>query len=295
MADIPEKINWKVILSFPALAYTSLGVFCAIFALKGFMIPNHFLDGGVTGISILAHEILHVNISWFLILFNIPFIIMGYKKIGITFAVQMMIAVALLAIFMNVLNIQTVTTDKILIAVFGGFFMGLGVGFVIKGGGVIDGFEVVAHYTNKKLGLSTGEIVLFVNSIIFLAAAFNFGIEAAMYSILTYFTAIKTSDYVVDGFEEYTALTIVSEKHEEVKAIIVKDFKKAISVYKGERGYLPKSFDEKHDCDIVMTIATRLEVHRLKETISAVDPKAFFYVQRIKEVTGGVVKRKGHH
>ncbi|MFT5723007.1 MAG: uncharacterized membrane-anchored protein YitT (DUF2179 family) [Bacteroidia bacterium] len=290
-----QKINWKIVLSFPALAYTCLGVFCAILALKGFMIPNHFLDGGVTGISILAHEIFHINISWFLVILNIPFVIMGYKKIGVTFAVQMMLAVLLLAIFMNVINIPTITTDKILIAVFGGFLMGLSVGFVIKGGGVIDGFEVVAHYTNKKLGLSTGEIVLFANSIIFLSAAFNFGIEAAMYSILTYFTAVKTSDYVVDGFEEYTALTIISEKHEEVKRIIVQDFKKAISVYKGERGYLPNSFDVKHDCDIIMTIATRLEVHRLKESISLVDPKAFFYVQRIKEVTGGVVKKKGHH
>jgi uncharacterized membrane-anchored protein YitT (DUF2179 family) len=290
-----EKINWKTVLSFSSLAYTILGVFCAIFALKGFMIPNHFLDGGVTGISILAHEIFHINISLFLIIFNIPFIIMGYKKIGITFAIQVSIAVVLLAIFMNVINIPTITTDKILIAVFGGFLMGLSAGFVIKGGGVIDGFEVVAHYTNKKLGLSTGEIVLFANSIIFLLAAFNFGIEAAMYSILTYFTAVKTSDYVVDGFEEYTALTIISEKHEEVKRIIVKDFNKAISVYKGERGYLPKNFEEHHDCDIVMTIATRLEVHRLKESISEVDPKAFFYVQRIKEVTGGVVKKKGHH
>lgn len=259
------------------------------------MIPNHFLDGGVIGISILAHEIYHLNISIFLIVLNIPFVIMGYKRMGITFAVQVIIAIALLAIFINVLPIPEIKEDKILIAIFGGFLMGLSVGFVIKGGGVIDGFEVVAHYTHKKLGLSTGEIVLFVNSIIFLLAAFNFGIEAAMYSILTYFTAVKTSDYVVDGFEEYTALTIVSEKYDEVKAIIVKDFDKAISVYKGERGYLPKSFEVKHDCDIVMTIATRLEVHRLKEAISLVDPKAFFYVHRIKEVTGGVVKKRGHH
>lgn len=290
-----RKIDWKAILSLPSIGYTCLGVLCAIFALQGFMIPNHFLDGGIIGISILAHEIFHLNISWFLVVLNIPFVIMGYKKMGITFAVQVIIAVALLAIFINVLSFDIVTKDKILIAIFGGFLMGLGVGFVIKGGGVIDGFEVVAHYTNKKLGLSTGEIVLFVNSIIFLLAAFNFGIEAAMYSILTYFTAVKASDYVVDGFEEYTALTIVSEKHDEVKAIIVKDFKKAISVYKGERGYLPKSFDVKHDCDIVMTIATRLEVHRLKEAISEVDAKAFFYVSRIKEVTGGVVKKRGHH
>ncbi len=176
-----RKIDWKAILSLPSIGYTCLGVLCAIFALQGFMIPNHFLDGGIIGISILAHEIFHLNISWFLVVLNIPFVIMGYKKMGITFAVQVIIAVALLAIFINVLSFDIVTKDKILIAIFGGFLMGLGVGFVIKGGGVIDGFEVVAHYTNKKLGLSTGEIVLFVNSIIFLLAAFNFGIEAAVF------------------------------------------------------------------------------------------------------------------
>lgn len=290
-----NKIHWKTITSLPAIIYTILGVFSSILALKGFMIPNHFLDGGVTGLSILAHEITHYNISIFLVVFNIPFIIMGYKKMGITFAIQVSIAVLLLTIFMNVIEIPTVTNDKILIAIFGGVLMGLGVGLVIKGGGVIDGFEIVAHYTNKKIGISTGEIVIFVNSIIFLLAAFNFGIEAAMYSILTYYTVVKTSDYVVDGFEEYTALTIVSQEYEQVKSIIVNDFGKAISVYKGERGYLPKSFDIHHDCDIIMTIATRLEVHRLKESILEIDDKAFFYVQRIKEVKGGVVKQTRKH
>ncbi len=293
-----NKIHWSSILSIPSIIYTCLGVFCAIVALQGFMIPNHFLDGGITGISILVHEVTHINISIFLLLFNLPFVVMGYKKMGITFATQVLIAVGLLAIFMNIIQIDPILkhgSDKILIAVFGGLLMGLAVGFVIKGGGVIDGFEVVAHYTNKKLGLSTGEIVLFVNSILFLLAAFAFNLETALYSILTYYTAVKVSDYVVDGFEEYTALTIVSENHEEVKRIIVKDFKKAISVYKGERGYLPTSFEVRHDCDIVMTIATRLEVHKLKEAITEVDPKAFFYVQRIKEVTGGVVKRTRKH
>ena len=171
-----RKIDWKAILSLPSIGYTCLGVLCAIFALQGFMIPNHFLDGGIIGISILAHEIFHLNISWFLVVLNIPFVIMGYKKMGITFAVQVIIAVALLAIFINVLSFDIVTKDKILIAIFGWFLMGLGVGFVIKGGGVIDGFEVVAHYTNKKLGLSTGESVFYLNIIIFLLTEFKFGI-----------------------------------------------------------------------------------------------------------------------
>ena len=290
-----KDIHWKSIFSPSSILYTIMGVFCATLALKGFMIPNHFLDGGVTGFSILAHETFHINISVFLFLFNLPFIIIGYKTMGQTFAVQALIAIILLIVCMQFVAIPTVTNDKILIAVFGGLLMGLGIGLVIKGGGVIDGFEIVAHYTNKKSGFSTTEIVLLTNTVIFLLAAFSFGIEAAMYSILTYFTAVQTSDYVVDGFEEYTALTIISKEHEEVKSIIVNDFKKAISVYKGERGYLPHSFDVKSDCDIVMTIVTRLEIHRLKEAITQLDPEAFFYVQRIKEVKGGIVKQVKKH
>jgi uncharacterized membrane-anchored protein YitT (DUF2179 family) len=289
------KVDWKSIFSFSALSYTVIGVLFAVVALKGFMIPNHFLDGGVTGISILLHEIFHINISIFLILINLPFLYIGYHKIGKNFAIQSLMAVVLLAILMNMLDIPKVTDDKILISIFGGFLIGLGVGFVIKGGGVIDGLEVIADYTNKKSGLTTSEIILFINSLLFLSVAFYFGAESAMYSILTYFTATRTSDYVVDGFEEYTALTIISREHEKVKSIIVNDFNKAISVYKGERGYLPGSFDIKSDCDIVMTIVTRLEIHRIKQAIALADPTAFFYVQSIKEVTGGVVKQKRKH
>ena len=294
--DPHQKINWKSIFSLSSILYTILGVVLAVIALKGFMIPNHFLDGGVTGISILAHEIFHVNISWVMIVLNIPFIYIGYKKIGKTFAIQSTVAITLLSVMMYFIHFdEAITNDKILIAIFGGFLIGLGIGFVIKSGGVIDGLEVIADYTNKKYGFTTSEIILLINTLIFLTAAFYFGPESAMYSILTYFTATKTADYVVDGFEEYTALTIVSKEHEKVKSIIVNDFNKAISVYKGERGYLPGSFDIKQECDIVMTIVTRLEIHRIKEAISDADPTAFFYVQSIKEVTGGIIKKTRKH
>lgn len=126
------------------------------------------------------------------------------------------------------------------------------------------------------------------NTLLFIGAAFEFGIETAMYSILVYYTAMKTSDYVVDGFEEFTALSIISKEFEQVKSVIVNDFGKAITVYKGERGYLPDSYKVKHDVDIVMTIVTRIEIHRIKQTIKEIDPNAFFYVQRIKEVKGGI-------
>lgn len=136
---------------------------------------------------------------------------------------------------------------------------------------------------------------MFINTLVILGAVFQFGIEAGMYSILTYFTAMRISDYVVDGFEEYTALTVLSEKHENIKSIIVNDFGKAISVFKGERGYLPGSFDISYDCDIIMTIITRLEIHRIKMAILEEDPNAFVYITSIKEVKGGVIKQKVKH
>ncbi|CAN5354971.1 YitT family protein [soil metagenome] len=286
-----NSINWKTIFSLPSIIYSTLGVISALIALQGFMIPNHFLDGGVTGISILIEEVFHIPFSILLVVFNIPFLYIGYKKISKTFSVHALLVVVLLAVLMNFINIPAVTNDKVLIAVFGGFFIGLGIGLVIRGGGVIDGLEIIAHYTNKRSGFSTSEIIMTFNTLLFIGAAFEFGIETAMYSILVYFTAMKTSDYVVDGFEEFTALNIISKDYEKVKSLIVNDFGKAITVYKGERGYLPQSFGIKHNCDIVMTIVTRLEIHRIKEAILKIDPNAFFYVQSIKEVKGGIGKQ----
>ncbi|AWV96985.1 hypothetical protein DJ013_01855 [Arcticibacterium luteifluviistationis] len=293
--SVSESIHWESIFSFKSILYIILGATCATVAIKGFMIPNHFIDGGVTGISILIHEIFHIDVSIPLLLINVPFIIIGYFKIGKTFAVHAFIAVILLAILLQFIEIPAITNDKVLIAIFGGLFIGLGIGFVIKGGGVIDGLEVIAEYSNKKFALSAGEIIMVINTIIFLIAAYSLGIEKAMYSILTYFTALQVSEYVVDGFEEYTSLTVISSKHEEMKSMIVNDYNKAISVYKGERGYLPGSFDIKHDTDIVVTVVTRLEIHKLKNAIFQMDPKAFLFIQRIKEVGGGEIKRLRNH
>jgi uncharacterized membrane-anchored protein YitT (DUF2179 family) len=246
--------------------------------------------------SILIYKKLHVPISLSLVLFNIPFIVIGFRKIGKSFAVQTMLAVLLLSISMHFLPTYAIpTSNLILVALFGGFFIGLGIGLAIKGGCVLDGMEVIADYTHKKSGFSTSEIVMLFNTTLFILAAFVFSPEQAMYSIITYFTAMKISDYVVDGFEEYTALSVISGKHDLVKNIIVNDFNKAISVYKGERGYLPASFNIKHDCDIVMTIVTRLEIHRMRLAILEADPNAFIFIQSIKEVTGGIIKQKVKH
>ncbi len=292
-----QKIDFKQVFNPKSLMFIVLGVISATIALQGFMIPNHFLDGGVTGISILIHEYFDFPIYILLLVLNLPFVYIGYKKIGKTFAVQTSLAILLLTVSMYFIKIpDAFTNDKLLIAIFGGLLIGLGIGLVIRGGAVIDGLEVLADYTHKKSGFSTSEIILSVNSVLFLGIAFKFGIESAMYSILTYYTAMKISDYVVDGFEEFTALSIISKEHDKVKSVIVNDFNKAITVYKGERGYLPGKFHISHDCDIVMTIVTRLEVHRLRQALVDMDPQAFFFVQSIKEVKGGVMsKNTAHH
>ncbi len=293
MINSRQNIDWKAVVDPASLFYIVLGVFCSAIALEAFMLPNKFLDGGVTGIAIIVNLVYDVNLNLLLVLINIPFLWVGWKMIGKTFAIQSTLSVALLTVVLHFIEIDPITEDKVLISVFGGVLMGTGIGLIIRGGGLIDGFEVITEFFQKNSAFSGSEITVFLNSLIMLVAAYFFGVEPAMYSILTYFTAIKMTDYVVEGFEEYTALTIISREDEKVKELIVKDFGKAISVYKGERGYLPETFHIKHPCDIIMTVITRLEVHRMKEAIQQIDPKAFFYVQTIKEVKGGVIKQVG--
>lgn len=292
-----DSINWKQILSARNLLQTVIGCSLAVLAMRGFLIPNKFLDGGITGISILLHKTYHINISLLSLVLNIPFIYLGYRRIGKTFAVQTIITVLLLAIGLQFIHINAITTDKLLIAFFGGLIMGTGIGVILRTGGVVDGAEVVAVFTKRKTGFSNSEIILMFNAVIFAVAAIQFGLETAMYSLITYFAATRATDYVVDGIEQYTAINIISSKHDEVKDYLVNELNKGITVYKGERGYLPGSFDVKTEADIIVTVVTRLEVHNIQSAIHDIDPKAFVYVQSIKEAAGGILKPRahGHH
>jgi Uncharacterized conserved protein len=292
---VADEIDWRSIFSLQSILYNVIGAFLAVLALKGFMLPNDFLDGGVLAVTILAHHVLNIHMSILLVVCNLPFLFIGYHKMGRTFTVRSLLTILVMAFFMYIMNIPTVTEDKVLIAVFGGFLLGLGIGLVIRGGAIIDGLEIIAHYTTKKVAFSSSEVIMSFNSLVILGGALNFGIETVMYSILVYYTAMKTSDYVVDGFEEFTALNIISKEYDQIKSLIVNDFGKAISVFKGERGYLPGSFNVKHDCDIIMTVVTRLEIHRIKQEVSKIDPNAFFFVQSIKEVKGGITKHTGRN
>ena len=290
-----DVVEWNKVLNLKNFLHILVGITLSVLAMKGFMIPNKFLDGGITGISILLYEIFpKISISFLVIGLNAIFIYLGYRRIGKTFAVQTTIAVILLSVALFIVDIKPVTQDKLLIAIFGGLLMGTGVGLVIRGGGVIDGAEVIAVFTGRKTGFSNSEIIMLINTIIFAIAAFQFGIETAMYSVITYFTATRAINYVVDGIEQFTAVNIISAQHEEIKSFLVNEMGKGITVYKGVRGYLPGSFDIKTDTDIIVTIVTRLEIKQIEEALHKIDPKVFIYVQTIKEASGGILKAKGH-
>jgi len=281
--------------SFKDYAFMLLGILCISFALKSLLIPNHFFDGGVTGIALLLYKKYHINIALIFVALNIPFLLLGGKLIGKSFAIKSIISVIILGLCLLFIPFPEVSHDKLIVSVFGGFFIGLGVGFGMKSGIALDGIEVLAVFTGKKVGFSMSEIILGINILIFLIAGIFFGLEAAFYSMLTYFVASKTIDYVVEGFEEFTGVTIISSKSEEVKAFLVLQMGKGITVYKGERGFMKDSFEVSTETDIVYTVVTRLEVRKLKNAIHEIDEKAFIFSSSIKETAGGILKKKHTH
>jgi len=274
------------------MLYVIAGILFCGFALKGFLVPNQFFDGGVTGISLLIHEIYHINIAYVIVLANLPLIIMGAYQVNRKFAWKTLICVVLLGICLLYVPYPIVTSDKLLVSIFGGVFMGLGVGLSMRGGCALDGIEVLALYTLKRSSFTISEIILGINIVIFLIAAIHLGLPTALYSILTYYTASRTISFVIEGLEEYTAVNIISAHSELIKEKLVKKMGKGITVYKGERGFLKDSFDVSHSVDIIFTVVTRLEVRRLKNMVHQVDPRAFVYTHGIKEAAGGVLKRR---
>lgn len=272
-----------------------LGVLSASFALKSFLVPNHFLDGGVTGISLLLHEVYGWNLGIVLVLLNIPFIVLSFAKVGRNFAIRSSLTIILIALTMHFVSFPELTHDRLLVAMFGGFFMGIGIGLSMRGGGTFDGMEVLALLTFKRSSFTITEIILGMNVIIFIIAAAFIGIETALYAILTYLIASQTTKYVIEGIEAYTGVTIVSSDSEAVKRALVLSLNRGITVYKGERGFMKESFEHSTDVDIIFTIVTRLEVRKLRNIVHAIDPKAFIFTQTVREPQGGIVKEIVKH
>jgi uncharacterized membrane-anchored protein YitT (DUF2179 family) len=275
--------------------YVLTGMLFSSFALKSFLVPNKFFDGGVTGISLLIHELYHFNIAYIIILANIPFIFMGAFHVNRAFAIKTSLAVIGLGLCLLFMPYPQITSDKLLVSIFGGVFMGIGVGLAIRGGCALDGIEVLALYTGKRISFTISEIILGINIIIFLIAAVKLGLPTALYSILTYYTASRTINFVIEGLEEYTGVTIISGENERIKQQLVMTMGKGITVYKGERGFLKDSFDVSQPVDIIFTVVTRLEVRRLRNLVHDIDPKAFIFTSTIKEAAGGVLKKRARH
>ena len=267
-----------------------LGILAAGMGLKGFLMSSRFIDGGVTGISMLLSDILELPLAIFIPVINLPFIALGYRQIGRKFAIKSALAIAGLSLCLAVVKYPDVTPDKLLTAVFGGFFIGVGIGLAIRGGAVLDGTEIAALLVSKSSHLfKVGDVILILNVFIFATAAFFLGIESALYSILTYFAASKMIDFLVYGLEEYHGIIIVSHKSEEIRLAILHDLQRGVTIYKG-RGGLSDT-----EQDILYCVVTRLEMAKVKTIVEEIDNSAFVVVHHIADASGGTVKRRALH
>ena len=294
-ANARRAIEYRITLRkfFSDIFMVVLGILSAGFGLKGFLLPNNFLDGGATGISLLIAELTGFNLALLLVLVNLPFLVLGYHLISKQFALKTAIGIAGLALCVAFLPYPEITHDKLLVSVFGGFFLGAGIGLAVRGGGVIDGTEVLAIAISKKTNLTIGDVIMVVNILIFALAAWLINVETALYAMLTYLAASKTVDFIIEGIEEYTAVTIISPKADRIRNMITGKLGRGITVFKGERGY-GRSGEKLYDMKIVYTIVTRLEISKLKLEIEKIDPNAFVVMSSVKDMKGGMIKKRLH-
>jgi uncharacterized membrane-anchored protein YitT (DUF2179 family) len=268
----------------------ALGILAAAFGLEGFLLSSNFIDGGVTGVSMLLAKVSPWPLSVWLPLVNAPFVVIGYRQMGRAFAIRSALAIAGLSAALATIHFPDVTPDLLLTAVFGGFFIGAGIGLAVRGGAVLDGTEIAALLISKRSALmKVGDVILAFNIVLFLAAMSLLGVEPALYSILTYVTAARTLDFVIYGLEQYTAITIVSARSASIRERIVGELERGVTVYKGFGGMSGA------EQEILYCVVTRLEIGKVKTIVRAVDPQAFVVSHPLADAEGGVVKRAAMH
>ena len=268
----------------------TIGIFSASFGFKGFLLTNKFIDGGATGISLLISALTDVPLYYLIVLVNIPFIILAFKTVNRNFAIKTILAIVGLSLCLAYVKFPNVTNDNLLVAIFGGFFLGAGIGLSVRGGAVIDGTEVLAIFLSKKLGTTIGDIIIVINVMIFSAAAYFLGVEIAMYSMITYLAASKILDFLVEGIDEYIGVTIVSSRSEEIKSMIYNKLGRGVTVYSGKKGFGKRGLKE--DNDIIFTVITRLEISKLKTELEKIAPNAFVVMHAVKDTKGGMIKKR---
>jgi len=268
----------------------TLAIFSAAFGLESFLLPSNFIDGGATGISLLISEVAGIPLYYLLILVNLPFVFLGYKIIGTQFAIKTALAITGLAICVATVHFPEVTRDKLLVAIFGGFFLGAGIGLSVRGGAVIDGTEVLAIFLSKKLGTTIGDIIVSINIIVFSTASYFLSVETALYSMITYLAASRTLDFIIEGIEEYTSVTIISSHSEEIREMIINKMGRGVTIYNGKKGFGKRG--ETKDVEIVFTVITRLELNKLNTELKKIDPFAFIVMSSVKDTKGGMIKKR---
>jgi uncharacterized membrane-anchored protein YitT (DUF2179 family) len=282
-----SKKSLKIIKKYSLLF---IGAVIASVGLEIFLIPNQVIDGGVVGISIMLGYITNLPIGLFIFFLNVPFLTVGYKQIGKSFAVATLFSITILSIMVSLLHpIPGLTKDLLLATVFGGLILGIGVGMIIRYGGSLDGTEIIAIILDRRTGFSVGEIVLFFNLFILSSAGLVFGWDRAMYSLLAYFIAYKMIDITIAGLDEAKAALIVSDKSEEIANVLLARLGRGVTVFEGKGAYTGESKT------ILYSIISRLEISKLKTIISEIDDKAFVVITDVHESMGGIIPKKSIH
>lgn len=271
-----------------------LGVVSASIGLKGLLLPNQFLDGGAMGVSLLTQFLTGINLSLLILLVNAPFIIIGARQISVAFAVKSSLAILALAALVHFIELPVITEDKLLIAVFGGFFLGTGIGLSIRGGAVIDGTEVLALSISRGTSFTVGDLIAIFNVVLFSVSALVLGLEIAMYSILTYIVASRTVDFIINGIEEYIGVMIVSPESAQIKDQIMHEMGRGVTSFRSDGGFGKKG-QSLPDRDVLFCVVTRLEVSKLVLEVEKIDPTAFVIQYPIRDTKGGMIKKRPLH
>ncbi|HEX8507600.1 MAG TPA: YitT family protein [Hymenobacter sp.] len=294
MANLASTIN-RPASELQNAAFIIAGVISAAFGLKAFLLSSHFIDGGVTGISMLLAAALRLPLPLLLLVINLPFVALGYRQMGRRFAVRSALGIGGLALVLAVVPFPDITPDLLLTSVFGGVFIGAGIGLAMRGGAVLDGTEIAALLVSKHLVLlKVSDIILILNVLIFGAAVFILGTEPALYSMLTYFAAARVIEFVLNGIEQYTGVTIVSEHSEAIRLAITEGLGRGVTLYQGKSGF-GKRGDQLTERDIIFTVVTRLELPQLRTEVQRLDPNAFIIQYGIDDAQGGIIKKRPLH
>lgn len=268
-----------------------LGAFVAAYGLESVLIPNNVSDGGITGISIMLSTLTPISLGVFLVLLNIPFIYLGYKQIGKTFAINSTIGIGSLSIFTSILHhIPTILhNDSLLVTITGGLLLGVGMGIALRNGGALDGTDMLAVLISRKVPFSTGEIILIINLFIFIFVGFVFGLEGAISSAIAYYIATKVIGMIENGLEDAKSVMIISKHPKEIGNAIINRLGRSVTYTKGIGGYANEPVD------IIYCVINRMEESKLRSIVRDFDANAFMTISDVAEVKGGRFKKRDIH